>query len=149
MTSLTTPRLFLSSLALVAMTAGLAACGDDDSTSSTDTAEVAETEGTEEEAHEIVSDAAVAAGLAETISAMSVIAEAPNSATDENVEAIFEGWEEYEGTIKQNDPDTYLGIEDALGAFKKGAAAADTAAMTSATVELGELAATYLASYPG
>ena len=126
---------------------GLAACGgDDDSGGAPITTSADEDESPE---NVIVSDQDVATGLAETAAKMTALAAAPESATDEGVQDVYELWEGYEGTVKRNEPDMYLNFEDVLGSFKKGAESGDAVAMQSAITEFGKQTATYLAAHPG
>lgn len=122
----------------------LTACGGDDDSGSGDEA------GTEssEAGYEIVSDQAVSDGLAATAAAMTALAAAPETATDEAVLEVFEGWETYEGTIKQNAPESYLALEDAMGVFKKGAESGDAVGMQSGIADFAAAAADYLAAHP-
>lgn len=137
---------------VVAATVGLSACGSDDA-SSADTATSA-TEGATEDEDEatdypIVPDAVVTAGLAGTITALTTMSAAPATATPEALDAVFTDWSSYEGTVRENDVNTYLTFEDSLGAFKKAAEAGDQAAMNAALADFTTASSTYLAAYPG
>lgn len=139
-------RSLIPLVAALALALTLAACGSDEPSSSDATAAPgasAESEGS----YEIVSDAEVATGIATSESDMQALATA-GKATEEQVDELFEGWEGYEGTVKQNDPDTYLALEDALGAFKKAAAGSDQAGMTKALGDFTTAASAYLADHP-
>jgi len=142
-----------ASALVVVLGAGLAACGSDSASGSsttaaasgdTDDAAVTSDSG----AYEIVSDATVAAGIADTITTLTTLSAAPATATADAVKDVFEGWESYEGTVKQNDVDTYLALEDALGAFKKAAEAGDQSGLAKATADFSTAASTYLTSHP-
>lgn len=144
-------RPVLAALVLAGTPALLVACGSDEPASSATTV-AASSEGTgadAEEGYEMVSDAEVAAGFASTIEALSGFSAAPATITDEAITEVFEGWEGYEGTVKQNDSDTYLALEDALGAFKKAAGTGDQGAMATALGTFSTTASTYLAAHPG
>ena len=99
--------------------------------------------------YDVVSDAVVAQGLASTTSTLTALAAAPETATSEAVLEVFEQWGNYEGTIKQNQPDAYLTFEDALGAFKKSAENGDAVGMQAAITDFSTMATQYLADYPG
>ena len=145
-------RSFVLASALVATLAGgsiLTACGSDDPKESTATTAAGAEEEEEGEEYEIVSDAAVATGLASTITTLTSMSAAPATATAEAITEVFEEWESYEGTIKENDANSYLTFEDALGAFKKAAEAGDQGAMTAATADFSTAASTYLTAHPG
>lgn len=143
------PALLLAPLALVA-------CGSDDEGAS-DSTTATESEGSsaagdeegEEGEYEIVSDAAVATGLASTITTLGTLTADPSTATDEAVDEVFEEWESYEGTIKQNEVASYLDLEDALASFKDAAEAGDAVKMASATEAFSVASAVYLAKHPG
>lgn len=119
-----------------------ASCGDD--TQSTSTVAVAATE----ETHPIVDNATVTAGLAKTGEILTAAATTPDTA-EADWDRAHTTWETYEGTIKQNLPDSYLAMEDALAAFDTAAKAGDSAALTKAAADFQTAAATYLATYPG
>jgi hypothetical protein len=119
-----------------------ASCGDDKQ--SADTVAVAATV----ETHPIVDDATVTAGLAKTGEILTAAATTPDTAEADWDEA-HTTWETYEGTIKQNRPDSYLAMEDALAAFETAAKAGDSPALTKAAADFETAAATYLAAFPG
>jgi hypothetical protein len=134
----------------------LAACGSDDDSSTAATAaaapssdESSDDAADEEGEYEIVSDAEVATGLADTITTLGTLTADPSTATDEAVDEVFEGWERYEGTIKQNEVASYLDFEDALASFKDAAEAGDAAKMAAATETFSTAAAAYLTAHPG
>lgn len=144
-TALLVPALSLAPLALVA-------CGSDDDASTEATTAPAANDDSDSEAegeYEIVSDAEVATGLAATITTLGTLAADPTTATDEAVDEVFEQWESYEGTVKQNEVASYLDLEDALATFKDAAEAGDAAKMTTATGAFSTAAADYLTKHPG
>jgi hypothetical protein len=126
---------------------GVAACGGD-----SDGGDAAEAGPTGSSVftgdYEIVPDAQVAQGLAATSAEMAALAGAPETATDDAVLEVYENWGSYEGTIKQNEPETYLSLEDALGVFKKSAESGDAVGMQAAITEFGQVAAHYLSTHP-
>ncbi len=133
----------LASLAaLVALSAGLAACGGDDNDSST--ARGAATSGattTQEAASPedtIAPDAQVGAGLVALKGVAEKVADsADGDASKEAAEGLETVWRPIEGTVKKNEPDLYLDIEDSFERLssgdvanaKKGEQALDTAVL--------------------
>ncbi len=92
----------------------VSACGDDSGSGSSAT--TAESESGTSPEDVIVPDSEVTAGLNQSVTDMHALADgvADRTATDDQFEEIHEGWESYEGTVKQNDVEAYLGLEDAL-----------------------------------
>jgi hypothetical protein len=124
----------------------VAACGGD---ASSDDGAAPTASTVFEGSYEIVPDADVALGLANTSTEMAQLAAAPEMATGDAVLQVYENWGSYEGTIKQNEPETYLELEDALGVFKKSAENGDAVGMQTAITEFGDVAAQYVAAHPG
>lgn len=133
---LTRSLLLAAPLAVAPLALGLAACGDDDSSSSSGS-------------YAIVSDAQVASGLATLQRDAAAVAAAPKADVDRAYDAVEQGWKSFEGTIKRNDKDAYLAFEDTLAALKKAAKADDQAAEAKALKDLGDQAGAYLAKHPG
>jgi hypothetical protein len=141
---------------------GLVACGSDDSSSSDTTSAApggsgAESEASEEEeeeeegeGHEVVPDAEVTAGLAElqTMGAAVVAAAKAGQADSAAVDAMFEKWASFEGTIKQNEVDMYLTFEDNLANLRKAVEDGDAVAASTAMDTISETASAYLAKHP-
>lgn len=145
--------LLLAPLLVLAPLVAVACGSDDDSSSSPDATTAAAGSSADEGGsggqYEIVPDAEVAAGLATTITTLGTLTADPSTATDEAVDGVFESWESYEGTVKQNEVASYLDLEDALAQFKDGAEAGDAAKMAAATQAFSTAAADYLAKHPG
>ena len=141
-----------SAIALVAgLSLTVASCGDDNDNESAVTVAAATgaTGAPEEEGgHQIVDDATVTAGLATTGSILTSGAATPDTAETVWDEA-HESWETYEGTIKQNMPESYLAMEDALAAYRSAAEAGDTAGLSKAAGDFQTSADAYLAAFPG
>jgi hypothetical protein len=131
-------RLLLTLVASLGLALPLAACGSDGSSSDAAAAD----------SYEIVSDADVAAGIAKSEADMTALSTA-GTPSDEQLDELFEDWEGYEGTVKENDPDTYLALEDALGAFKKAAGDTDEAGMVKAITDFTAASSAYLTAHPG
>ena len=132
-----------------ALSAFVSACGDDsDSGSSATTAAGSDETGSPEDV--IVPDAEVTAGLNQSITDMHALTDgvADGTATDAQFEEIHEGWESYEGTVKENNPEAYLGLEDALAAMQKAVSEKDAAAATQAASDFEADATAYLAEHP-
>jgi hypothetical protein len=138
---------------------GLVACGSEDSSSSDATsgapaASGAESEESEEEeeeeGHEVVPDAEVTAGLAElqTKGAAVVAAVRAGQADEAAVDAMFEKWASFEGTIKQNEVEMYLTFEDNLANLRKAVEDGDADAAGAAMSTISETASAYLAKHP-
>ena len=65
-----------------------------------------------------------------------------------DVDAMFEKWATFEGTIKQNEVELYLTMEDSLANLRSAAEDNDGAAATTAMKALSDAAAAYLAKHP-
>ena len=134
----------------------VAACGSDSKSSST--TEAAASEGTassdedaeSEEGHEVVPDAEVTAGLAEleTMGAAVVAAANAGNASTADVDAMYDKWATFEGTIKQNEVDLYLTMEDSLAGLRAAAEKNDGPGATTSMKALSDAAAAYLAKHP-
>jgi hypothetical protein len=132
----------------LALPAGLVACGSDSSSSSTPAS--TETAEEAEGGHEVVPDSEVTAGLAELekMGAAVVVATAAGNGSTDDVDAMFDKWVTFEGTIKENEVDLYLTMEDSLSSLRSAADDGDGAAATAAMASLSEAAATYLSKHP-
>ena len=140
MTRTNPSRLIIAVLAGFSLMA--ASCGSDKQSGAAGAA------ATTEETHPVVDDATVTAGLAKTGGILTTAATTPETAAAD-WDRAHTAWETYEGTIKQNKPDSYLAMEDALAAFETAAKAKDAAALTKAAADFQGAATTYLAAYPG
>jgi ABC-type glycerol-3-phosphate transport system substrate-binding protein len=131
---------------LVGMTVSvvvLVACGSDGGSGSS--------AGTEAAAPEEVTvpDAVVTAGLNQSAADVTALAARVGSgATTDEVDALFEDWEKYEGTVKVNDVETYLALEDAYAAMKSAIKSDDAAAAKQAAADFTSAADAYMAKYP-
>jgi hypothetical protein len=143
----------------LALPVGLVACGSDaGSSSTTERSSVSEGTGAESsdeddeaaEGHEIVPDSEVTAGLAElqTMGAAVVAAANSGKATTADVDAMFDKWATFEGTIKQNEVDLYLTMEDSLAGLRAAVEKDDGPAATTSMKALSGAAAAYLAKHP-
>ena len=136
-------RRALPALFALALPFAVVACGSDDEESAT-----TDTPGPGA-SYEIVSDQAVAEGWATMLATMTQLSADPSSADEEALEEVHEMWESFEGTVKQNDPDSYLTAEEALDAFLSAGEDGDGVAMAEATAKMSTTSATYLAAHPG
>jgi hypothetical protein len=113
---------FALAAALVALSAGLAACGgDDNGSASSASSSAATTQAAASPEDTIAPDAAVGAGLVKLKGVAETVADAPDG--DESKEAS-EGletvWKPIEGTVKKNEPDLYLDVEDSFERLSSG-----------------------------
>ena len=95
-------------------------------------------------------DAQVTAGLAEleTMGAAVVAAATVGNASTADVDAMYDKWATFEGTIKQNEVDLYLTMEDNLAGLRAVAEKNDGPAATTSMKALSDAAAAYLAKHP-
>jgi hypothetical protein len=122
---------------MVVTSVGLAACGGDDGDSAgSGTAGVATTAATAAPEDRIAPDAEVGAGLVKLKGVAAKVAGAADGAeAKQAAEGLEPVWQPIEGTVKRNEPDLYLDVEDSfqrlesgnLANAKKGALALDTA----------------------
>jgi len=129
----------------------VSACGDDSgSGSGSGSADPTESSGDTSPEDVIAPDSAVTAGLNQSITDMHALAEgvANGTATDAQFEEVHKGWESIEGTVKKNNPEAYLGLEDALAAMQKAISDKDAAAAKQAASDFEADATAYLAEHP-
>jgi hypothetical protein len=113
----------LASLAaLVALSIGLAACGgDDNDTSGAATSGTGTTQAAASPEDTIAPDAQVGAGLVALKGVAEKVAGASDAdASKEASEGLETVWEPIEGTVKKNEPDLYLDIEDSFERLSSG-----------------------------
>ncbi|MCU1461345.1 MAG: hypothetical protein JWO37_1420 [Acidimicrobiales bacterium] len=58
-------------------------------------------------------------------------------------------WARVEGTVKANEPDTYLALEDAFALLKNATDAGDSAKATQAAADVSKAVTAYVGKYPG
>lgn len=159
-----TSRMSAAFLSAIALTT-LVACGDDDKKatsvtttppattpaagtgSSSSSSSVSSSSSIEGE-YAIVPDAAVTAGFASLQVAMTVTAGLGAAVPSDQLDEIEKLWKGFEGTVKQNEPDSYLQAEEALDAFFDAGKNKDGAGMTAAAAEFKKVADAYLAKHP-
>lgn len=121
----------------------LAACGSD--------AETADSQPvtTSPEEH-IADDADVTAGLGRMTAIAATISAtvASGDQVDDAQDQLEVDWQLVEGTVRQNEPDMYLQIEDDLGGLDKAARDGDAAETARFADDLAGAIAGYLAAHP-
>lgn len=128
------------------MTAALAVSGCSSSSSG---GESDSSETTSEYA--IVPDAEVTAGLAKvrTMAAeIKSLVATDKKAAEARFTELHEVWEEVEGTIKKNDKNSYLNIEDAMGEIKGGVQSDKADRVERGVTDLSTAMDTYLKAHP-
>ena len=142
-------RLLAVLVAGAALSVFVSACGDD-SGSGSGSADPTESSGGTSPEDVIAPDSAVTKGLNQSITDMHALADgvANGTATDAQFEEVHEGWESIEGTVKKNNPEAYLGLEDALAAMQKAISDKDAAAAKQAASDFEADATAYLAEHP-
>ena len=131
-------------VALAAVSLGLASCSSDDS-------ETASTTTTKAPEDIIVPDREVTAGLASlrTLFQSARDAIASKSATVSSYpDQLEDAWFAIEGTIKKNDPASYITFEDALARMNNAATRGEVAEATKAVDAFNTTADAYLAEHP-
>src|SRR4051794_8445896 len=129
----TRPGRFALASVMVVASVGLGACGGDDGSSSAGATTTAVTAAPEDR---IAPDAEVGAGLVRLKGVAAKVAGAANGAEAKRAaEGLEPVWQPIEGTVKKNEPDLYLDVEDSFQRLesgnranaKKGAEALDAA----------------------
>jgi hypothetical protein len=145
-------RFHLSFVSLTLIGAvGLAACGSDDDGGSADDTEVAVEASNEAADPEdvIVSDSIVTAGLQKLPSTIdAAIAAIGTAEAKEKLDAIEAEWFSFEGTVRQNDTELYLAIEDQLTPLQRQIEDGDATTASATADTLNALFDQYLAKYP-
>lgn len=125
---------------------GLSACGSDEKKATTTTS-AAGAPATDPEAL-IVDDAVVTAGLTKLPATIaSAIAAIGTPDAKAKLDQIETEWFSFEGTVRLNDRDLYLAIEDQLSPLQAQIADGDTATATATATKLSDLFAQYLAKF--
>jgi hypothetical protein len=147
-------------LAALAACAALTACGGDDgsaangaaattstatapASSSTTTQESGEDEDSGSPESHIAPDAEVTAGLKRLKGVAATVAAAGGG--DEARDAVEKVWQPIEGTVKKNEPDIYLDVEDSFEQLSTG----DAAKAKQGEQRLEQAIDAYLAKHPG
>lgn len=138
----------LGRLAVVAMLmapTGLVACGSDDDASSSDSATT-----TTAPEQKISSDADVAVGLAQLQALVDELEAAGPDTTRAATarDAMTPVWLDIEGTIKRNEPDIYIDIEDSM-ALLSASVEGDEEKGAVGLADIRSSMAAYLEKYPG
>lgn len=133
--------------ALVAMSVALGACGGSDSTGSSTSAvsDAATTQAAAGPEDTIAPDAQVGAGLVKLKGVAERIAHSSDGDTSkaaaENLETV---WKPIEGTVKKNEPNLYLDVEDSFERLSSG----DLANAKQGEQDLTKAVDAYLAKHP-
>ena len=132
--------------AMVAIGVTLGACGgDDDSSSSAATSEAATTQAAAGPEDTIAPDAAVGAGLVKLKGVAEKVADASDADTSKAAaEGLETVWKPIEGTVKKNEPDLYLDVEDSFERLSSG----DLANAKQGEQDLTKAVDAYLAKHP-
>ena len=126
---------------------GLSACGSDESSATETTAGLGEPTGDPEEL--IVDDATVTAGLTKLPSTIeSAIAAIGTPDAKAKLDQIEAEWFSFEGTVRFNDRELYLAIEDQLSPLQTQIADGDAEAASATSATLSDLFSPYLAKFP-
>jgi hypothetical protein len=110
-------------VAIVAMGVVLGACGGDDNgpSSSAATSDAATTQASAGPEDTIAPDAAVGAGLVKLKGVAEKVADASDADTSKAAaEGLETVWKPIEGTVKKNEPDLYLDVEDSFERLASG-----------------------------
>jgi hypothetical protein len=127
---------------LLALTAGGVACGDDKKEESKT--------GTQYDLR--ASAAQVGEGLNKIealVKQIGLAASADAKAAKEQAEGIEALWQPIEGTIRENDKDSYIRFEDDFAALEKAAGDGDGTKAQATSNDVSEAVKAYLAKYPG
>jgi hypothetical protein len=124
----------------------LGACGSDDDSSA---GAESTTAATRPEDHK-ADDATVTRGLtAMTESATKIATEVAGGTKIADAKDQLEAdWKEVEGTFKDNEPDLYLSVEEAIGGIGKAAGEGNSADTARFAADLGKAISDYLAKHP-
>ena len=143
---MTTKRTWLSatSIAALLLVGAAAGCSSDDKKSTSTTVAV-----TSPEEHQ-ADDAAVTAGLGRMVASSAAITAkvAAGSKVTDAADQLEADWSEVEGTVKTNDPDTYLAIEDGITSLDTAAKDGDATGALKASTALSTAIAGYLVKHP-
>jgi len=136
--------------AIVALCVALGACGGDESDSGSSSGPASSGEATTQAAagpeDTIAPDAAVGAGLVKLKGVAEHVADASDADTSkEAAEGLEAVWKPIEGTVKKNEPDLYLDIEDSFQRMESG----DLANAKKGAQSMATAVDAYLAKHPG
>jgi hypothetical protein len=129
---------------MAAMGIALGACGGDDDSAGT-TSSAASTPAAASPEDTIAPDAEVGAGLVKLKAVAENVADAPDGdASKEASEGLETVWRPIEGTVKKNEPDLYLDVEDSFERLSSG----DIANAKKGEQSLEKAVDAYLAKHP-
>ena len=101
--------------------------------------------------YEIVPDAVVTKGLTEVrrLAADAKVAQATDKAKAQALATqMYDTWFTFEGTVRKNEKDQYLQMEDGLAAIKSGIEKDDAAKIAKGIADLEEGASNYTKAHP-
>lgn len=101
--------------------------------------------------YEVVSDAEVTAGLADVTAILSTLATLRQTSEADAraaVEKMYTRWFEFEGTIRNNDKDLYLQMEDGLVGAKIGVQEDRPQKLSDGIAEFGSAVVKYAEAHP-
>jgi len=133
--------------AMVAAGVALGACGSDDKSSSSSpaTTDAATTQAAASPEDAVAPDAAVGAGLVKLKGVAEKVADASDADTSKAAaEGLETLWKPIEGTVKKNEPDLYLDVEDSFERLSSG----DLANAKQGEQDLTKAVDAYLAKHP-
>jgi hypothetical protein len=111
---------FALAAAMLVLSVALGACGGDDGSAGGASGAGATQAGASPE-DTIAPDAEVGAGLVKLKGVAEKVADAPDGdASNEAAEGLEEVWEPIEGTVKKNEPDLYIEVEDSFERLSSG-----------------------------
>jgi iron uptake system EfeUOB component EfeO/EfeM len=140
-------RVARSLLVLLALVSFVAACGGDDDDSTGGDAETTAAEDVKAPAAEVTTGLKKVTAYADEIVAK--VKAGDSDGASASWDEMHEAWEAVEGTVKDNDEDGYLAIEDAMAALKTAAADTDADKAATGASDLKAAVDEYLKAYPG
>jgi hypothetical protein len=130
--------------AIVAVSSGLVACGSNDKASTTSGGQAST--GAAAPESRIAPDAVVTAGLKRLQGVAARVASAPGgSAAKVAVAGLEPIWMRIEGTVKRNEPNLYVDVEDSLALLSSGEAQKARSGLRA----MERTVRAYLAKHPG
>ena len=131
--------------AMLAVGVALGACGGEGNESGGSSSGAATTQAAASPEETIAPDAEVGAGLVKLKGVAEKVADAPDGTeSKEAAEGLEEVWEPIEGTVKKNEPDLYIEVEDSFARLSSG----DLADAKKGEQSLVKAVDAYIAKHP-
>jgi hypothetical protein len=131
--------------AMLVTSVALGACGGDDDSAGTSSSGATTQPATAPE-DQLAPDAAVGAGLVKLKGVAEQVADAPDGdASKAAADGLETVWRPIEGTVKKNEPDLYLDVEDSFQRMESG----DLANARKGAQAMRTAVDAYLAKHPG